>query len=227
MELAKRISVLDKIYAIYDDFVAKLDLACKEKCTYCCTTHVTLTTLEGYRIISRRTSNHKADLIQKVKLNLTQQRFQPKITTNHLATLCAEGIEPPYETSEPEGKKCSLLADSLCAIYKWRPFGCRCLVSRYNCREKGYAEIDDFVLSVNTVFLQTIEHVDVNGCTGNLMDVLNVMSSEHNQTAYENNALNCQNAGLISNHPLKVLMIPPEHRPRMEPILQALRQIKL
>jgi hypothetical protein len=78
-----------------------------------------------------------------------------------------------------------------------------------------------------SVFLQTIEHVDVNGCTGNLMDVLDVMSSEDNQWAYKNNALNCQNAGLISNHPLKVLMIPPEHRLRMEPILQALRQIKL
>jgi hypothetical protein len=59
------------------------------------------------------------------------------------------------------------------------------------------------------------------------MDVLNVLSSEDNQTAYKNNALNCQTAGLISNHPLKVLMIPPEHRPRMEPILQALREIKI
>ncbi|UCE54656.1 MAG: YkgJ family cysteine cluster protein [Desulfobacterales bacterium] len=227
MELAKKITILDKIYAVYDDFVAKLDLACKENCAYCCTTNVILTTLEGYKIISRRASNQKSDLIQKVKLNLTQKRFQPKITTNHLATLCAQGIDPPDETIESEEKKCSLLADSLCSIYKLRPFGCRCLVSRYNCGEKGYAEIDDFVISVNTVILQTIEHVDINGLTGNLMDVLNVMSSEDNQTAYKNNALNCQTVGLISNHPLKVLMIPPEHRTRMEPILQALRQIKI
>jgi Fe-S-cluster containining protein len=227
MNLASKLYILDQIYSISDDFSAQLDLACKKNCADCCTTHVIVTTLEGYKIISSRASNQKADLIQKVKSDLTQKRFQPKITTNHLATLCAQGIDPPDETIEPEEKKCSLLAENLCSIYKLRPFGCRCLVSRHNCAEKGYAEIDDFVLSVNTVILQTIEHVDINGCTGNLMDVLNVLSSEDNQTAYKNNALNCQTAGLISNHPLKVLMIPPEHRPRMEPILQALREIKI
>ena len=118
---------------------------------------------------------------------------------------------------------CFQLADSLCSIYELRPFGCRCLVSRNNCGEKGYAEIDEFVLSVNTVFLQTIEHVDANGCTGNLVDVLKVLSSAYYLDAYENKTLNCENTGLISNHPLTALMIPPEHRIRMEPILNSFR----
>jgi hypothetical protein len=107
-----------------------------------------------------------------------------------------------------------------------RPFGCRCLVSRHNCGEKGYAEVDDFVISVNTVILQTIEHADVQGCTGNLVDVLSLLSSEDNQKSYRSNELTCKKSGLIPNYPLSVLMIPPEHRTRMQPILKALREIR-
>jgi hypothetical protein len=94
MNLASKLYILDQIYSISDDFSAQLDLACKKNCADCCTTHVIVTTLEGYKIISSRASNQKADLIQKVKSDLTQKRFQPKITTNHLATLCAQGIDP-------------------------------------------------------------------------------------------------------------------------------------
>jgi len=227
LNIASKLYILDQIYSIYDDFSAQLDLACKKYCVHCCTTHVTLTTLEGYKVIDNLIADGEFDVIKKIELTSDPKRFQPKITTNQLAEICADGLEPLEEGGTEQSEPCSFLTEKACPLYKVRPFGCRCLVSRYNCGEKGYAEIDDFVLSVNTVILQTIEHMDINGCTGNLMDVLNVMSSEDNQTAYRNNALKCQNAGLISNHPLKVLMIPPEHRPRMEPILQALRKIKI
>jgi hypothetical protein len=107
-----------------------------------------------------------------------------------------------------------------------RPYGCRCLVSRHNCGQTGYAEIDDFVLSVNTVFLQTIEHIDAGGCTGNLVDVLQAMSEDQNRQAYCSSTLHCSANRLIPNQPIQVLMIPPEHRKKMEPILEALRGIK-
>ena len=100
------------------------------------------------------------------------------------------------------------------------------MLSQYDCGQKGYAQIDDFVHSVNTVFLQTIEHLDGDGCTGNLADVLAVMLAGDTWKAYEKGTLNCQHTGLISNYPLTALMIPPEHRGRMEPILENLRQIK-
>ena len=45
--------------------------------------------------------------------------------------------------------------------------------------------MDDFVLSVNTIFLQTIAHMDAAGCSGNLLDVLEVMASPENRQAYE------------------------------------------
>jgi hypothetical protein len=87
--------------------------------------------------------------------------------------------------------------------------------------------MDDFVLSVTTMFLQTIEHMDANGCSGNLLHMLGVLAVEENRQAYEDNRLKCTTVGLIANHPLKVLMIPPEHRTKMEPILQSLRDIRI
>ena len=74
--------------------------------------------------------------------------------------------------------------------------------------------------------LQTIEHLDADGCSGNLLDVLKVMSGEDNRQAFQQGKLNCESSQLIVNQPLKVLMIPPEHRSRMAPILQSLREIR-
>jgi hypothetical protein len=227
MDLEKRLAALDHICDIYGEFAATLDLACKKTCAHCCTSNLTLTTLEGHKIFSSLPSASKAELITKVQTKLDPNRFRPDLTTNQLAELCAGRDEPPDETDTIAAKVCFLLTDSQCSIYELRPFGCRCLVSRNNCGETGYAQIDEFVLSVNTVFLQTLEHVDAGGCTGNLLDVLRVLSSTDNWADYENGTLNCENTGLLSNHPLTVLMIPPEHHQRMEPILQKLRQIKI
>ena len=51
MALAKKLEALNRVYEIYDAFSSTLDLACKEKCAHCCTTNVTMTTLEGYKIV--------------------------------------------------------------------------------------------------------------------------------------------------------------------------------
>ncbi|MBW1709950.1 MAG: hypothetical protein JRJ73_08730, partial [Deltaproteobacteria bacterium] len=48
MDLNLKIAVLDQICRIYDEFVAKLDIACEKYCADCCTRNVTMTTLEGY-----------------------------------------------------------------------------------------------------------------------------------------------------------------------------------
>ena len=226
MDIASRIKILDQIYAIYDQFAASLDLACKKGCDHCCTSGVILTTLEGYKIIDGLTSEANADVIQRIRCASEIKRLRPQLTTNHLAQLCAKGVDLPEEEDNIDLQACPILQDNQCPIYELRPYGCRCLVSRHTCGAKGYAEIDDFVLSVNTVFLQTIEHVDAGGCSGNLVDVLQAMSVESNREAYGNSALHCSASKLIPNQPLEVLMIPPEHRTKMEPILQQLRQIK-
>jgi hypothetical protein len=226
MDLNNKLAALDQIYQIFDNFVCGLDLACRKHCAHCCTTGVTLTTIEGYKTFKKMESEGDAHWIEKIKPASKKPHFQPKITTNQLANMCAKGIEPPTE-DDPGWNACPLLKDDLCPFYTARPFACRCLVSRQDCGKAGYAEIDDFVLSVNTVFLQTIEHLDAEGCTGNLIDVLRTMAQEGNRNHYENNRLKCANAGLISNQPLKVLMIPPEHRTKMEPILKSLQEIRI
>jgi len=226
MNLSSKLAALDRIYAIYDEFTVSLDLACRKHCAHCCTTGVTLTTIEGYKTFKKMESEGDPQWIEKIEQASKKPHFQLKITTNQLADMCAEGIEPPVE--ENAGcDKCPLLTDDLCPLYTDRPFGCRCLVSRHDCGKAGYAEIDDFVLSVNTLFLQTIEHMDAGGCNGNLLDMLAVMALKENRQAYAEGKLNCPPAGLIANQPLKVLMIPPEHRSRMEPILQSLRNISI
>jgi hypothetical protein len=225
MDITTNLKILDQIYAIYDRFAASLDIACKKYCDHCCTSGVTLTTLEGYKIIEGLKSTTNSDVIQKIQAASEKKRFCPSLTTNRLARLYADGVDPQEEPDNLDLPVCSLLSDHQCPIYELRPYGCRCLVSRHNCGEKGYAEIDDFVLSVSTVFLQTIEHVDAGGCSGNLVDVLQAMSVDKNREAYCNSGLHCSANKLIPNQPLEVLMIPPEHRTKMESILQELREI--
>ena len=226
MDINKKLAALDQIYQIYDNFVSGLELACRKHCAHCCTTSVILTTVEGYKIIKKLESEGNRQWIEKIETAVTQPHFRLKITTNQLANMCAEGLEPPVE--ENTGwDRCPFLTDDLCPLYAARPFGCRCLVSHQDCGKEGVADIDDFVLSVNTIFLQTIEHLDTGGCTGNLLDVLGVMAIEEIRQDYADGKLKCPSAGLIANQPLKVLMIPPEHRPKMEPILNSLREVRI
>jgi hypothetical protein len=171
-------------------------------------------------------SSPPVDWIEKMRPAAAQSHFKPKITTNQLANLCAQGLEPPEEESS-EWNPCPFLTDDLCTIYAVRPFGCRCLLSRHDCGTVGYADMEDYVLAVNTVFLQSIEHMDDNGCAGNLLDVLGVIASEKNRQAYENKTLDCPAVGLIANQPLNILMIPPEHRTKMEPVLRSLQEIHI
>ena len=227
MMLEKKIAALDRIYAAYDRFCTTQDVACKKYCAHCCTSNVTLTTLEGYKIVDHLIADGRLDIIDGLKPMAAATRYQPQISTNRLAELYAAEARVPEEEMAAEWEECSLLAKNVCAIYDLRPFGCRCFISRKNCAETGYADIDEFTASVNTVFLQTIEHLDADGCSGNLIDVLQVMAAEDNRRAYEKDRLKCETNGLIVNWSLKVLMIPPEHRTKMEPILQELRQIKI
>ena len=227
MMIAKKLAALDRIYDIYDSFCGGLDVACEKTCAHCCTTNVSLTTLEACKIVDHLREAGKLDTLSVLENMTAMPRYQPQISTNRLAELYAAEAKVPEEEVSATSFECPLLSDNLCAIYDLRPFGCRCFVSRKNCAETGYADIDDFTASVNTVFLQTIEHLDAEGCSGNLIDVLRVMASEDNRQAYERGEFRCEKNGMIVNWSLKVLMIPPEHRTKMEPILEELRRIKI
>ncbi|MEE8430140.1 MAG: hypothetical protein V3S16_02730 [Candidatus Desulfatibia sp.] len=51
MEINTKRAVWEQICRIYDDFIGKLEPVCQKYCAHCCTCNVTLTTLEGYRIV--------------------------------------------------------------------------------------------------------------------------------------------------------------------------------
>jgi hypothetical protein len=87
--------------------------------------------------------------------------------------------------------------------------------------------MDEALVAVNTLFLQTVEHVDADGCSGNLLDVLSVLADNERRAAYAAGGLDCSGSGLIANRPMKVMMVPPEHRQRIDPILQRLRAIRV
>jgi len=227
MDLDTKLAILDRIYKIYEDFVSGLDVACKRYCALCCTCNVTMTTLEGYRIALFLESNGQSDLYAKVRKATSQKRFQPKVTTNRLAELCEQGKDVPDEDSGINRGACPLLTNNECPIYPVRPFGCRCFVSRIDCIERGYAEIDPFVLTVNDLLLQYIEHVDKDGHFGNLTDVLLFVQSQVSIKSCRKETLKTADTVLIKNQPIKAILLPPEHKVKVKPILQALQSIKI
>jgi hypothetical protein len=227
MEVERKLKALDRVYAVYDDFIRTQDVACQRLCHHCCTTHVTLTTLEAHKICETLPAGERRKLLERVRAASGLRRFRPTTTTNALAELCAADEDLPPEPEEATRAECPLLADELCSIYALRPFNCRCLVSRTPCAENGYAGMDEAVVAVNTIFLQTVEHLDADGCSGNLLDLLEVLACDQKRAAYAGGALPCSANGLIANRPMRVLMVPPEHRHGTEPILQRLRAIRV
>jgi Fe-S-cluster containining protein len=222
--LTKRMAVLNQLYSIYDDFIHGQNVCCKKKCDFCCTRNVTLTTLEGYNIVEYINLNRKRELFDGLKINLQKKRFIPKVTINNLAEMVCNGESPPEEEVDPNWGACPLLTRQACPIYPVRPFGCRCLVSQVPCSDNGYAELDPFVLTVNNIFLQTIEHIDNQGLMGNLTDILLLLEQGEILKKYSSSMLK-PDKKKIKNSPIKFLMIPPEHRLRVKPILEAIQKI--
>ncbi len=223
MDITEKLLILDNIYKIYGDFMSGQHFACKKYCTACCTRNVTLTTLEGAMLVEYMEMSGQTSLFGFVKSSVSRKRFCPEITTNQIAQFCIQGEEISDEEIDPAWGKCPLLEKDACPVYDARPFGCRCLVSKTDCRKTGYAEIDPVVLTINDIFLQHIEHLDHQGLTGNLSDIMLFLEpgKKRNHYAHRDTAAD----RLIQNHPLRVLMIPPEYRNRIKPILESLKNI--
>ncbi|MCF8070551.1 MAG: hypothetical protein K9L30_18375 [Desulfobacterales bacterium] len=222
MSLENKIALLNKIYDLYDETVASFDVACRHFCAYCCTRNLTMTSLEGYLIFSNIS---KSD-VDKVINASDIKRFTPKITTNGIAEYCIEGkVLPEEETADPSWGSCPILTDSACPYYDARPFGCRCFMSKVNCGETGFADVDPLVITLNNVFQQYIEHIDSQGFFGNFSDIIIFFSIQKNLDAYASGRLNSPTDSLITNRPAKSLLVPPEHREKTMSIIRALNHI--
>lgn len=230
-----RLDVLDDIYHLYDDFSKGLTVACKRGCALCCTQNVTMTTLEGYRILQYLISTGQRDLLQVVHDATARKRFKPVLSTNDFAAFCLRGEDPPEESDNDSlGVACKFLLRDECLIYGQRPFGCRCFFSVRECAKEASAVVDPFLITVNTVFLQFIEHIDRGGLFGNMNDVLMFLEPGKQRKHYETQMTSdntddtsdiYDSPGLAQNKPIPALLIPPKHRERLQPILKKLRKL--
>jgi Fe-S-cluster containining protein len=219
--LRNRLEALAQIYEIYDRALASFDLACRQGCDHCCTANVTLTSLEARRIIEGL-GDRADEILAQLQARPDSRRFRPVVTINAIAAMTLAGEEPPEESAQAGAGACPLLVEGRCPIYSLRPFACRCMVSTRPCEAAGYATVDDFLVTVNTVFQQVIEQLDADGCTGNLRDVLCGLGRSGGGVA-----LDCERLGLAANRPMPALMVPPEHRGRIAALLDQLRCVSL
>jgi Fe-S-cluster containining protein len=221
-----RLHILQEIYRIYDHAIRNVPTACRKHCAHCCTRNVTMTTLEGQLIIAYLAAGRPDGGWSKIQSEASQKRFQPSITTNHMAALCMQGKDLPDESNDPAWGACPLLTIDECPIYPVRPFGCRCMISSEDCRRADSAVMDPFVLTLNNLFLQFIEHIDKPGAWGNFTDVLLFLQPETRQRQYKNgHTMQLEDTSLAANRAIPMLLVPPEHREKIRPILAALQKI--
>ncbi len=221
---------IEQIYALYDTVIDGSDMACRKGCAGCCTCNVTLTGLEARFLLTALDSREKQDLVRSVRNSFPRNRYCPDATWNGFAAECISGGKSEAAGTDPAWGQCPLLENALCSVYPVRPFGCRCLWSDVDCRQSGYARMAPFVLTLNNVFLQYIEHLDCNGISGNLSDMLLYLSGNDNtgpdgvKAEIESNG-SSPGLHLIDNRPIPALMVPPEHRKRIMNTVNNLNRI--
>jgi hypothetical protein len=170
------------------------------------------------------TGNDAEKVLAPLVANPEPRRFRPRTGINAIAALVLGGEDPPEEGADPAAGPCPLLRGHCCPIYPLRPFACRCMVSTRSCEVVGYATIDDFLVTVNTVFQQTIEDLDVGGATGNLSDLVPLLGRSDVKETYLRGRLDPAALDLAPNRRMPALMVPPGHRARMAPIVERLRK---
>lgn len=216
----KAVNTLEEIYALFDTAMAAFPFACAKQCAECCTCNVTATGLEIAYIQDRLGGRALDDI--RVRLNRTGQsrRYRPLQTTNGFALACMEGRDADEEENDPSWGTCPLLEDGICTIYPLRPLGCRVMMSTTPCRQTGQADMPFLALTITTVFMQFVEHLDAGGVYGNFLDLLQHAG---------NNALACNGlpgkgniAGTAKNLKIPALMIPPEHVEKTRSLIQSL-----
>lgn len=225
MHIDAKLDRLEALYRLYDETVAPLPAACAPGCAHCCTRNVVVTTMEGWRLVDRLDAGALEEVYRRLRRAAGRERFRPLITVNALAEMAMTDEEPPDEACDPAWSPCPLLTGDLCPAYDLRPFACRCMFSTVVCRPGGFAAQDDYLITVNTVFQQVIEHLDVPGATGNLVDVLQYLHGAEQRSLYRTGMIHPEAVGLPANRPAKMLMIPPEHRERLQPVVERMREL--
>jgi Fe-S-cluster containining protein len=220
------LELLKKTYALYHEALSGLDAepVCREKCSSCCTCNATLTSLEAGFLMDSLGDEEKKDLEDRIRRKFSEKRYIPRMTTNGFARMCMEEREIPEEENDPAFGVCPLLEDELCMVYEARPFGCRALLSETHCGREGFARVPPLVLTLNTLFLQAIEHLDQNGFSGNLSDMVMFFLSGKSLDGKAGSRHEAGGEGLfVCNEKIPAFMVPPKHQRRLKDVMEELR----
>lgn len=224
MDVEKRLKLLEEIYCIHDAYTSNTQTACQKGCADCCTCNATATTMEVLLVYHHLASQGRTEWLEAKVSSAPPGRFQPKMTINQMVALCVQGEVLPEETNDPMAGACPLLEDDLCSIYSKRPFGCRAMLSSSDCSLGGEAQMPSLMLSINNVIMQYLEAIDQPGGTGNFIDVLRFFTDTANRRSYTHGKAVLPSKGLLINRSFRVLMVPPEHRASIGPLVQSLKE---
>lgn len=209
-----RLEKLRAVYDFYQDVTGDWATACEPGCPACCTDQVTVTSVEARLILGSSQAGKIQEILDTLDFSAAHK---PGVTFNQLARLCLDQQEPP-EKPEIPARPCPFLFQEQCRIYAVRPFGCRALFSKKTCRSGGWADMEPLWLTVNQVFCQVIEHLDVPGYSGNLISLLGWIKNGESQDK-------AKQMGLLENIHIPGLLVPPEHRKDLATIVRYLTKI--
>lgn len=162
--------ILTTIYNRFAHWSTNWRFSCRPGCSTCCTTSVTITALEGRRILEYCYNNHRLEwLVSKLAID---DSLQPQTqTTNEFVAAALDGldqVQSPLHSRTP----CPFLERAICTIYDVRPFSCRCFASTRPCYELNTATVSDDYLYGSTAAMQLIEHLGQFDFWGYLPDIL-------------------------------------------------------
>jgi len=222
--------ILDIIYTEFEQWSSNENFCCRRGCASCCTQNVTITALEGVRIIEFCQEDNRESWLAR-KLSSQKQLAPPLQTTNEYIAAFIQGHE--VEQNSPDTtRRCPFLENDICTIYDARPFSCRCFVSQKHCEQHGSAQLPNHYLSASLAVMQIIEHLGQFEYWGNMTDVLLSLcdySGYHNITnALENENLMMQaRLRTLKAKPIPGFSIPEEDINAVSPLLDAIFQTKI
>jgi Fe-S-cluster containining protein len=224
MNIELKNTLLKNVYTAYDKFSEEIRNVCTIGCASCCTQNVSVTTLEVDYILEWLKKNNTRNLLKGLEQISREGLSRPAVTTNELAYKCLNQIEPPEEELPSPSGICPFLeeTDKKCLIYAVRPFSCRMIFSERKCDEVGHATLDPVVLTINSTFLQVVEHIDVGGLFANMIDMLSFFEDKKNFDAYLCNETLQLSNGFLQNRLIPGFVIPPEHEHKTLSVLNQL-----
>ncbi len=210
----EKLRVLETLYAWHDEVADSFGpWACARGCSTCCTSLVTLTTLEAAYLWDRYS--------EPVRERLRKRKWEFSLpplgmTVNERASLC--GAREDFEDDAPpeDISVCPLLDDGRCMCYEARPLMCRMMLSSISCDTSGHAEMPSRLLSLTTVCQQLAEHFDRDGWSGYMVHMLPILGETDFLEAYRAGVTGAGAKNLRRNRSNPGLLVPPEDRPQIQ-----------